>query len=210
MRAFSIRLGLFLLTSFAVVSCTSTTEGVPGASQPPGGSSSSASTAAPQYSVEEPLDISQFLPRPCDLLPVESLNSNGIDPMSGRAFLPEDDVVAAESGPYCSWPDEDLNLSAGIQSGNTERSIGGLSGLRLSYEQGRYELWEETSNSGYPAVYFGVADRRSEGSCQIAVGVSEDMTFTVSADVYSENPEEACRVVDEVAADVIQNLRGKN
>lgn len=210
MRALSVHLGLLVLASFAVASCSSTTEGVPDAVQSPEDSSSSVSTTDPRYLVEEPLDVSQFLSRPCDLIPRGPLESLGIDPESGRAKLPEDDVVAAEVGPYCSWPEGDTNLSAGIQSGNTERGTGGLAGLRLSYEQGRYKLWEETSNSGYPAVYLGVADRRAEGSCQLAVGVSEDMTFTVSADVYSEDPESACRVVDEVAADVIQNLRGVN
>lgn len=197
--------------AFSVVSCSGETAGLPQADEVVGQSSVQSSSASPRYSIDEPLDVTPFLGSPCQLVSPGVLKKFDYQPEDGDENLPESDEMAAEGGPYCDWQGGDEGtLSVAIDSGNTERGLGGLENMRTLHEQGRFNLWEETTVSGYPAAYVDMQDKRSEGNCSLSVGVADDMTFSVNASFYYENPEEACRVVDEVAADVIQNLRGKN
>ncbi|CAM3095423.1 DUF3558 domain-containing protein [Saccharomonospora xinjiangensis] len=187
-------------------SCSAGTEGV---AQPAvDDTTTSVAGKAPERKVSEPLDISPYLSRPCELVSPEMLAKLGTSPSEATPRLPEDHKVSAEFGPSCDWSGEDEGgIGVNINSGNKERGLGGLRGHEMARDQGRYELWEETSISSYPAVYLGVSDARDRGDCELVVGIADDMTFGVSAVSFYENPEKACRVADEVAADVIETLK---
>ncbi|WP_043536295.1 DUF3558 domain-containing protein [Saccharomonospora cyanea] len=191
------------------VSCSADTDGV---AQPATGElSASKPSAAPERRVSDPLDVAPYLSRPCDLVSPEMLERLGTSPSEATPRLPEDDKITAQTGPGCSWTGENEgSVGIGIDSGNKERGVGGLRGLEIARDQGRYKLWEETSIAGYPAVYMGVRDARHEGDCDLAVGIADDMTFGVSAVSFRENPQKACEVAVEVAADVIENLKAGN
>ncbi|WP_040922204.1 DUF3558 domain-containing protein [Saccharomonospora xinjiangensis] len=162
----------------------------------------------PQRRVSEPLEISPYLSRPCDLVSSQLLGKLGTSPDKSNPRLPKDDEVAAGVGPSCSWKIEgEGSIGIGIASENARRGAGGLRALELLREQGRFKLWEESSVSAYPAVYFGVRDARTEGDCDLAVGIADDMTFSVAAIGFSSGDQQACDVADEIAADVIANLR---
>ncbi len=207
------RLAILISASLVIVSCSSETDVVPQASSPAGvpGDSSSQAPQGSRYPVESPLDVSPFLDDPCSLVSPGLLDSLGFSSGEGREKTVDNDDVAALAGPYCGWLGEDEgNLTVGIQSGNTQRGTGGLEGIRALHEQGRFKFWEEASISGYPSAYYGLNDYRAQGDCSIVVGVAEDMTFSVSADFYYDNPEKACGIAQEVAGGVIQNLQEEN
>ncbi|WP_433470560.1 DUF3558 domain-containing protein [Saccharomonospora azurea] len=200
-----------VLSSVAIfaASCSATTDGV---AEPPerGVTGSETDTTAPQRTVSDPLDITPYLSEPCDLVSPEMLEDLGTSPEQAEPILPEDDELAAQTGPLCRWSGEaEGSIALGIDSGNRERGLGGLKGLEVSRDQGRYKLWEEVSVAGYPAVYLGVRDARADGDCDLAVGIADDMTFGVTAHSFYDNPERACDVANELAADVIQTLKGE-
>ncbi|WP_134716896.1 DUF3558 domain-containing protein [Saccharomonospora xinjiangensis] len=198
MWSFVCRLATFVSGTLLVGACGAETVTSPDLMQ------ASASTGRPdqRYAVDSPLDITPFISRSCDLLSDEVLISVGIPPESGQAKLPDRDAVAEHVGPYCSWPDIDVGLSVGIQSGNTQRGMGGLDGFYSIYEQGRLGFWEEFSVAGYSAAYTALKDRRAEGRCELAVGIATDMSFTSIADV-SEYPGMACQLANKMAVDII-------
>lgn len=213
MRFSLVRFVVLMSASLVVSSCSGETAGVPqtgGSADASSGPSSQVSQES-RYPIESPLDVSPFLSDPCSLVSPELLESLGFSPEEGREKTAGSDDVAALAGPYCGWSGKDEgNLTVGIQSGNTQRGTGGLEGIRNLHEQGRFALWEESSISGYPSAYYGINDGRAQGDCSIAVGVAEDMTFSVSADFYYDNPEKACGIAQEVAGGVIQNLQEEN
>lgn len=197
---FSIAVGLL------VASCSSTTNGVAQPEQ----TDKSSPTSSTQPEVGDPLDVSAYLSKPCDLVSTEKLAELGFQPEDGEPHLPEDDEFAAHTGPDCGWiGDGSGSISVIVASKNAERGVGGMAGLRSLHEQGRYELWEEVSVAGYPAAYYGVTDARSRGDCNLAVGIADDMTFSATAISFRDDPAMACQVADEVAADVIQTLKGE-
>ncbi|CAM3095261.1 DUF3558 domain-containing protein [Saccharomonospora xinjiangensis] len=208
-RSVCFRIFFMLAVAVAGVSCSKGTDGV--AQSVTGEVSASETSGAPERRVSDPLDITPYLGRPCDLVSPRLLEKLDTSPSEANPSLPEDDKVAAEAGPGCSWTGEgEGSIGIGIDSGNKERGVGGLRALEMARDQGRYKLWEETSIEGYPAVYMGVRDARHEGDCDLAVGIADDMTFGVSAISFRENPEKACQVAAEVAADVIGNLKAAN
>lgn len=205
-RFFWFRIASVLAVAAAGVSCSADTDGV---AQPATGELSALkSSAAPERRVSDPLDITPYLSLPCDLVSPEMLEELGTSPGEATPRLPEDDEIAAETGPGCSWSGEDEgSVGVNINSGNKERGVGGLRGHEIMRDQGWYDLWEETSVAGYPAVYMGISDSRHRGDCGLVVGIADDMTFGVSAASFRENPQKACQVAAEVAADVIGTLK---
>lgn len=197
-----------LLSAFLLAaSCASTMDGEVQLGES-GNNPSQASVG--QQEISEPLDISAYLSNPCGLVSAEKLGELGFSSSDGEPHFPEDDELASQTGPNCIWVEqENSSISVILPSKNTERGVGGLEGLRALHEQGRYRLWEETSVAGYPAAYFGVSDARSSGDCNITVGIADDMAFSVAASSFRDNPAMACQVADEVAVDVIENLKGE-
>ncbi len=70
----------------------------------------------------------------------------------------------------------------------------------------RYEYFDETTVSGYPAVVSDTVDSRDVGTCGIAVGVSDSLYFSalVQGDLDAVG---ACERVEQVAAAVIETMQ---
>ncbi|MGW9309953.1 DUF3558 domain-containing protein [Saccharomonospora azurea] len=191
-----------------VAACSSEEPGTPtvNGSQPPvvGTSNSPNSYTVPP---DKALDVAPFLGDPCGLVS-EGLLSDEKYSGEGRPRLPGEDATADVTGPYCGWSGEDdsRGLTVSIQSGNAQRGAGGLTHLRRMYDEGRYAYWEDTSVGEYPAAYLDLADRRSAGGCGVAVGVADDMSFSVAVDAYTDQPTEACAAATRFAEDVLDNL----
>jgi hypothetical protein len=201
------RFAVLTLGVSVLVACSGSTEGSPELGETSSQATTSTRNSGVRLAVEDPLDVGPFLSRPCDLLPEEALSSAGLNAQSGEASLPENDPAAKATGPYCSWIGDNASASVGVQSENTKRGMGGLDGLYAVYEQGRYEFWEETEVASYPAAFAASVDLRSEGRCQLAVGIADDMSFTANAYV-GDDPQSACQVATELAAQVIETLKG--
>ncbi len=203
------RLRTSALVGLALVatSCADTEEGSAGPATSE--AISTVESRGSERGVSDPLDVSPYLSKPCGLVSAEMLDELGTSLQESEPRLPENDKIAAQSGPYCSWSGErEGSISVAVASKNSERGMGGLRGLEALRDQGRFSLWDETSVSGYPAVYLGVTDDRARGDCDLAVGIADDMTFSVTAISFYDNPQRACEVASEVAADVIRTLKG--
>lgn len=205
MKLINVRAASVLASVLVFSACSSSEPGTPVID-----GSSAASAPSEIYTVPpgKRLDVAPFLSSPCELVSEELLVEMGYS-ASGRPRLPGEDTTADVTGPYCGWSGEDdsRGLTVSIQSGNEQRGTGGLGSLRRAYEDGRFAYWEEVEVGGYPAAYLDLVDRRATGGCGIAVGVAEDMSFSVSVDDYVDQPGEVCTVVTEFAADVIRSLK---
>ncbi|SHF14727.1 DUF3558 family protein [Streptoalloteichus hindustanus] len=88
---------------------------------------------------------------------------------------------------------------------------GGLEGIYQ--RQNKYGHFQPTTVAGYPAVQaVDYRDAPRQGDCRNLVGVAEERIITAHTTIGDrKNPDytTACKVSDQVAALVIENLRGR-
>lgn len=111
-------------------------------------------------------------------------------------------------GKNCGWIFEEgpSNVNAGLVVGNKE----GLSSLYAKKAQGEFATFKSVDPiEGYPAVIYGTTAGR-EGLCNLAVGLRDDLVYTVVPQLYSGNPmvKDPCGMATKVAAAAIKNLKG--
>lgn len=159
--------------------------------------------------VVNPLDMSAYLDNPCGLVPQKMVSRLGyVDP--GEPDTGKTSSSAKLSGPGCSWtaPDSIKAVDINIQTGNRKNELGGLQGLFDAYERGQYVYWESTTVTGYPAAYNDAVDLRDSGVCSLSIGIADDLTFSVTAAGYTDQPNQACTDAEQVAEQVIATLKG--
>lgn len=193
-----------VLASVAVAGCTGENPGTPSPST--GSEPSSASSVAPEDpnvpKVANPLDASAFVGDVCKLLPAAAAAELG--------FTEPGESKNDTNNPDCSWgvrgKADSLQLILG--SGNREKGMGGLAGLRKAKEAGQLRFLEPGPDvDGYPTFYYGLQDRRARGSCDLAVGVADDLTVGVHATGY-DNEQESCGNAQKAVSAVIKTLKG--
>lgn len=64
----------------------------------------------------------------------------------------------------------------------------GLSALYEAHSQGSWEYWEPTELDGYPAVLYEVSPNKTKLSCEVAVGISDSLYFSVRYVFYNGDP----------------------
>ncbi len=111
-------------------------------------------------------------------------------------------------GKNCGWIFEEgpSNVNAGVVVGNKE----GLSGLYAKKAQGEFATFKAVGPiEGHPAVVYGTTEGR-EGFCTLAVGLRDDLVYTVIPQLYTGNPlvADPCGMATKVAAAAIKNLKG--
>ncbi|WP_091678797.1 DUF3558 domain-containing protein [Amycolatopsis marina] len=203
------RVSLSLLVAgvcFALVgACSGEEPGTPTVRQSTAGADAGGSV--PRVGV--PLDISTYLENPCSLVPQDFVASLGF-PKEGRPDTGKDSSSAELAGPGCVWtvPDSIKGLDVNVQTGNQKNGLGGLQGLYDAYQRGQFSFWEPFSVSSYPAAYHDASDLRDSGVCNLAVGIKDDLTFSVTAAGYDKEPDQACPDAVRVAEQVIATLKG--
>lgn len=168
-----------------------------------GAGPSTVGTGAPD--VDKPLDPSDYRDKPCDLLSSSFLDELGFTE-SGEAALPEDDDSGATFGPTCSWDlsDSTDSIEVAIQSDRT----GGLETLYGNHESGIFKYWETTTVLNYPAVFADSVDNRTDGECNMFVGVSDELVVAVISGPMEDIPKKACPRTKRIAGHVIEALEG--
>ncbi|MDI5975323.1 DUF3558 domain-containing protein [Amycolatopsis magusensis] len=183
-----------------------------------GGKPRPVETAAPQGSptgqppdgpsIPDPLDASPFLGNPCDLTPQAKLSGLGYtEPGEPKT---EDDVAKVLAGPSCHWrgTEPGVGMTVQVQTGNRDAGIGGVAGLEKAKQSRQLGFLEQTEGiGGYPAFFAGQSDRRATGTCALAVGIADDLTFTVTSLGY-QGAQDSCDNSAGVAAIVIDTLKG--
>lgn len=194
-----------LITLSSLSACAGTEDGnasPSGPSSPAGGLSSAPSTndtgsAAPR--VADPLDVSALRRDPCTALSaaqVEQLN-----------LLPgEQDSTSARKS-FCVYKYNDESGSS-VSVRHEDKLVNGLSGV---YERkNALGYFEPTQVSGYPAAYASPNDSRTDGICQLHVGLTD--TFVVSVfsrlSTYTRDYPKGCEVTKITAEAMIKNLKG--
>ncbi|WET83216.1 DUF3558 domain-containing protein [Amycolatopsis sp. QT-25] len=192
-----------VFVSAAVAGCTGETSGT--ATPTPGTSPSSASSAAPEDpnvpKVADPLDASAFVGNVCKLLPPAAVTELG--------FAGSGDSKGEGSNPGCSWQIRGKadSLLIILGSGNREKGMGGLAGLRKAKEAGQLRFLEPGPEvDGYPTVYYGLQDRRAGGNCDLAVGVADDLAISAHAGGY-DNEQESCGNAQKAVSAMIKTLK---
>lgn len=121
------------------------------------------------------------------------------------------------------YPGEPWNSSFGdaclwiTPKGNGSVSIGffselsrGLSAVYEEHEKGQYDFFEPQDEiEGFPAVVYGVQDRRSDGICDVSVGVSDKLTFvtTVTLSMNNVGNKDACQESVKVAGMMLRTMK---
>ncbi|MDV6012494.1 DUF3558 domain-containing protein [Haloechinothrix sp. LS1_15] len=154
--------------------------------------------------VEEPLELGTLADNPCEALPDEWLAEHGYtEPPSG--------ISSPEEGLFCRWDSPESrrdSISITIGTLVPEEDDGGLQRLYRRHELGVLRYFEETTISGYPAVFSDVNELGQDfGNARITVGIRDDLTFEINI----RGPRAELAVVEAKAADaakqVIDTLR---
>ncbi|MGW7531932.1 DUF3558 domain-containing protein [Amycolatopsis sp. NPDC054798] len=158
-------------------------------------SSEPSASSAPE--VPPPLNVRKYEQDPCALLPETAEDFNAVRHRR----------TAGATIPACIWNDS-KNSSLTIGFAPAE---GGLAAV----DQNRHGTgYFETAPAinGYPAAFTNIVDNRSEGGCQVAVGVQPDETFTSSVVLLPRSPSYAdpCPVALKAAQAVVATLRANS
>lgn len=150
--------------------------------------------------MDDPLDLTGFLPRPCTVLTEPQLAGFNItDPGESNTT----GAIAENVGPWCTWLTSD-EISDAIAVGflvNNTRGIAAVYGNR-----DRYEYFIPVMVDGYPAVFAEQVDLRDGGDCNIFVGVSDTTTFRAEESGKLDS-EGACERAKQVAAAALATMR---
>lgn len=188
-------LPIALLLLVVVAGCTSSAADDP---KPPVKTDRSTKQAVP--AVTDPLDLAAFRPQPCAVLTPAQLTTLGM-PNPGQ---PSIDTTEAKLRDYCTWL-----LTAGEDQVVVSMPKPHLSDVDLAaaYEsRDIYAYFEETTVSGYPAVFAGVTDNRPAGGCDLSVGVTDGEVVNVAILVTGADP---CALATTVATEVIATLKAQ-
>ncbi|SMD16367.1 DUF3558 domain-containing protein [Kibdelosporangium aridum] len=201
------RLHRFGLAAIAIVmlagGCTLTQAGSPVS---PPASAPETTTPGPHNrygapAVTNPLDAAKFLAQPCTALSTSQLASLNLG-AEGEADTTS--AVARNAGPSCSWKNSSIAYYVHLtfMTGNKN----GLADFYRAHRDGDFQAyWIETTVDGYPGVFKDVRDSRPTGSCDLAVGVSDVLTFRTN--VQSREGEKSCDQAKQAASLVLQTLK---
>lgn len=201
LRGFALMIiGLALLGA-----CTDTQTGLPSTpSPPPATPPTTATGSADRYGappVANALDVSKFLTQPCSALSPSQLSTLNLVP-PGEADTTS--AVAKNVGPGCIWRNSEIANRLGLtfMTGNKN----GLADFYRAHRDGDFQAyWIETTVDGYPGVFKDVRDSRPTGSCDLAVGISDALTFRTN--VQSREGERSCDQAKQAASLVLQTLK---
>jgi hypothetical protein len=196
-RMTSIVVGAALLLG-AAGGCSDKT--APGTPPPSTDAAASTSTSLPGGAphVANPLDTTKYQTDPCRALTTAQVHSLDLSDA-----IPKSDT-ANTLGPGCIWFSTRVGYGIGVSFLTSNKQ-----GLNSLYSK-RTELGvfqELPPINGYPAVIYGDADLRTQGTCAVAVGVSDNLLLdsNVQGTTKTKDP---CGIAQRTAAMVIDNIKG--
>jgi hypothetical protein len=199
------------LLCLVVAGCTTVSEGEPlpaptndvsTTDSPPStsGEDDLPSHGAPK--VENPLDdASRFEQDPCSILTAAQAQELDL-PATGKQ---EEGALGLD----CEWYNPDTRGQVTISS--LTNSQNGLSGFYAANQRGEYPYFLELPPiEGYPAVASDIVDRRPEGTCLVAFGVTDQLAFGIALHLSQVNVgrKEPCETAVLVAGMALQTMKG--
>ena len=187
--------------------CTTTNSGTASPSSPSANeptASSSADVPGPGVpKVASPIDINRFKSTPCD-----SLTAEQVTDLLGPGVTPKAELNAP-GGPSCSIHPPQVT-QAGVLVIFTNLDNRGLTSLYAAKDVKFPFFMPLSPVDGYPIVAYGLADdRATHGTCQIAIGTSDQQTVDVGVTQSEKNvgKKDPCEAARNIAASVLDNLR---
>ncbi|WP_037364392.1 DUF3558 domain-containing protein [Amycolatopsis orientalis] len=112
-------------------------------------------------------------------------------------------------GNTCVWIFDNSggNVSAGVVTANKQ----GINALYIQKSRGGLTTFKpQPPILGYPAVVYDNGGE-TEGSCNLAVGIRDDVTYTVIAQLRHDSPvySDACGMATKIASAAITHLKGQ-
>lgn len=138
---------------------------------------------------------------PCGAVPIAAIKEIGGKVERSR-------TVDLSEGLSCSWLflEAPSTVSAGLVVGNKD----GLSALYAQNATGGLTTFRPVDPvSGHPAVIYANGSE-GKGTCTLAVGIRDDLVYTVIPHLSSGNPmvSDPCGMAAKVAAAAIKNFKG--
>lgn len=191
-----------LLLGLVLTSCTTTTQGHAVPASPPtttGRAVELPSHGAPK--VANPLDVTRFEEDACLALTAAQAQELVIE-YPGEPWK-------SQFGEACKWetPKGGGDVSLGFFSSVDT----GLSAAYAENENGEFEFFEPLGEiEGFPAVAHGGRDIRSAGTCEVSVGVSDELSFIVTVNLSSGNvgTKDPCEAGATVAGMALRTMKG--
>jgi Protein of unknown function (DUF3558) len=159
-------------------------------------------SGAPQ--IKTPLDASKYLPQPCSILSANTLKELNI---SKPGTADTSGPLGQSVGPTCQWHTDDSPSRVygfTIVTGNPH----GLADIIRAGKKDFPGYFEPTEVSSYPAVFAGLTDDRPSGGCNVDVGISDKVSIRVGIQSNEDVGAKGCDLVKQLAATVIQTLKG--
>jgi uncharacterized protein DUF3558 len=198
----TLAFALVCLATTALASCSGTNAGTAStpssATQPP--TAALPSDGAP--GVSNPIqDTSAVESDPCSAVANDKIATLNVKVASTRT----EDMSPGQS---CAWvlAGSIGGITGGLNVGNTL----GLSSLYRQHNQGQLATFRPLEPvDGYPAVAYNVG-KEGNGGCQLVVGVRNDLTYTVIAQLRDGNPylNNPCELSSKLAGLAIAHLKG--
>ncbi|WP_083920477.1 DUF3558 domain-containing protein [Amycolatopsis decaplanina] len=146
-------------------------------------------------------NTAQFESDPCTVIPSAEVESVG-----GKVERSEQEELTM--GKACAWifAKGANTVSAGLVAGNKD----GLSSLYAQNAAGGLTTFKPVEQvAGYPAVVYANGGE-GPGTCTLAVGVRNDLVYTVIPRLGSDHPSHSdpCGMATKIAASAIKHLKG--
>ncbi|MEQ0563139.1 DUF3558 domain-containing protein [Amycolatopsis sp. NEAU-NG30] len=154
--------------------------------------------------VDNAIDVTRFLQAPCD-----SLTADQIKTLLGAGVTPKTELDAP-AGPSCSIHPPTVSDAGVVVMFSTVDKRGLTSIYQAQGTKYRFFMPMDAVD-GYPAVAYGITDgRKTDGICQVAVGVSDQQTVDIAITQSKQNigHKDPCEAAHGVAESVVGNLRG--
>ena len=177
---------------------TPATDDVQGTDQPETSSQTEPDDGAPK--VEDPLDASKYEDNPCLALDATQSDELGF----GSSGSPVD----ATLGKACLWENE--STRGQVQITFYSEIEDGLSSQYRAQDDGKWAYFEELpAIDGFPAVARDITDNRHNGTCPVAVGLSDELMFEVDLRLPEESigNDEPCEAAAEAAGMGVQTMK---
>lgn len=167
--------------------------------------SSQSDVSAPK--VAAPVDTSGFEADPCKVVTPGQFASFGMGIQQAKIDN------APDVGPGCDWMIAGNSAGGGFsgtfQTGNSD----GISGIYKQGKSGELGFFEERpAIDGHPVVAYDRTDGRTSGSCGIAIGLRDDLAYTVGIQAGPKNPFRAdpCAGGEKMARSALETLKGSS
>jgi hypothetical protein len=153
-------------------------------------------SGAPQ--VPTPLDTGGILADPCSALSAAQQDDIGM--------VKPGTATQGPTGPDCAWKST-ASESNVVSISPFTANKNGLSDVYAQKAGSAY--FEPLTVGGYPAVSTNVSDLRASGNCPLWVGVTDELSVMVLAQISTgSNKAAPCVVAQKVAEAMIQHLKG--